>query len=41
MRPKLTALVSFLALRNEPGMTGSDPCRCVIFVDAAVVEQES
>lgn len=26
------------ALSNEPGTAGSDPCRCVIFEDASVVE---
>jgi hypothetical protein len=31
----------FQALRNEAGTVGSDPCRCVIFVDAAVVEQQA
>jgi hypothetical protein len=28
-------------LRNEAGTAGSDPCQCVVFVDAAVVEQVS
>jgi hypothetical protein len=29
------------ALRNEAGTAGSDPCRCMIFVGAAVVEQQA
>lgn len=30
-----------LVLRNEAGTVGSDPCRCVIFADEAVVEQQA
>ncbi|WP_421844077.1 ATP-binding protein [Mycobacterium sp.] len=36
---QLSRLLGFLALRNQPGLAGSDRCWLLIVVDAAVVEK--
>jgi hypothetical protein len=39
VRSAKRSTTTYLALRSEPGTARPDSCRCVIFVDAAVVEQ--